>query len=528
MVEYDLIIRGGIIVDGTGAPPFKADIGVRNGLIVKIGDLSTSKANVLIDAKTLYVTPGFIDIHNHSDLSIFNVPTADNYVLQGVTTLVIGNCGASPAPISDVNRELIKELVWGVGDIDVNISWETFSEYLDRLNNLRKSVNIAALVGHGALRSAVLGFDSVAANERDIKSMKELLIDALNSGAFGMSLGLIYVPSMYADRRELLELSKILAKYNALLAVHMRDEALNLLDSIFEILSLAIESSVKVEISHLKAVGKASWGKAELALKLLEDYVRRGYDVSADAYPYEATSTFLSAILPSWVRVGGVKKLLSRLGSRDVIEKLRRELMGGVMGTRKLGWSDIVISLSPSHREVEGLSLEDIAKNWGLDPLEVTVKLLLDDRGLTEMLAFGMNPEEVNKVITHPLVAIGSDGMVRRLGLGKPHPRNYGTFPKVIARYVRELKLISLEEAIRKMTSLPARKLGLWDRGIVRPNFKADLVVFDMNTINDKATYENPHRYPIGIKYVIVNGEVVVDDGVHIGKKPGLLLRHQP
>ncbi|HDN75967.1 MAG TPA: D-aminoacylase, partial [Acidilobales archaeon] len=255
VVEYDLIIRGGIIVDGTGAPPFKADIGIRNGLIVKIGDLSTSKADVLIDAKTLYVTPGFIDIHNHSDLSIFNVPTADNYVLQGVTTLVIGNCGASPAPISDVNRELIKELVWGVGDIDVNISWETFSEYLDRLNDLRKSVNIAALVGHGALRSAVLGFDSVVANERDIKSMKELLIDALNSGAFGMSLGLIYVPSMYADRRELLELSKILAKYNALLAVHMRDEALNLLDSVFEILSLAIESGVKVEISHLKAVG---------------------------------------------------------------------------------------------------------------------------------------------------------------------------------------------------------------------------------------------------------------------------------
>ena len=250
-------------------------------------------------------------------------------------------------------------------------------------------------------------------------------------------------------------------------------------------------------------------------------------DVSADAYPYEASSTFLSAILPKWIREGGSKELVKRLRRDDVISKLREELMRvGIMGSRRLDWDDIMISLSPKHRDIEGLRINEIALKWGIEPFDVIIKLLIEDEGSTEMITFGMNEHEVSKVMSHPLVAIGSDGLIRKFGKGRPHPRNYGTFPRIIAKYVRELKLISLPEAIRKMTSLPARKLGLWDRGIIRPGFKADIVIFNYNTIRDTSTYTSPHKYPTGIEYVIVNGVVVIDKGKHTGKMPGRLLRH--
>ena len=527
MPHFDIVIKGGYIIDGTGAPLFKSDIGIVDDTIRKIGDLSGYKAEVVIDAEGLYVTPGFIDVHNHSDLSIFSVPTADNYVMQGVTTIVVGNCGSSPAPLTERNREFIKELMWSSGIENYDIKWDSFTTYLQELDKLKKSINVAALVGHGTIRSAILGFDEIKPSEKKLKEMCELLSESLRAGAFGMSLGLIYVPSMFADRDELISLSKIVSKYDGILAVHMRDEGANLLDSIFEVIDIAKEAKVRLEISHLKAVGKPNWGKALLALKIIEDYSYRGLDVSADTYPYEASSTFLSAILPKWVREGGSKELVKRLRRDDVISKLREELMRvGIMGSRRLDWSDIMISSSPRHRDIEGLRVNEIALKWGMEPFDAVIKLLLEDEGSTEMIAFGMNEHEVSKVISHPLVAVGSDGLIRKFGEGRPHPRNYGTFPRVIAKYVRELKLISLPEAIRKMTSLPARKLGLWDRGIIRPGFKADIVIFNYNTIRDTSTYTSPHKYPTGIEYVIVNGVVVIDKGKHTGKKPGRLLRH--
>jgi len=527
MTHFDIIIKGGYIIDGTGAPPFRSDIGIINDTIWKLGDLSGHNAEIIINARGLYITPGFIDIHNHSDMSIFSIPTADNYIMQGVTTIVVGNCGSSPAPITDKNKEFIKELMWGSGINDYSVKWDSFTSYLQELDKLKKSVNVAVLVGHGTLRSAVLGFDNIKPSGKELKEISELLNESLKAGAFGMSLGLIYVPSMFANHNELTNLSKIVSKYGGILAVHMRDEGANLLDSIFEVITIARDTGVKLEISHLKAVGKSNWGKALLALKVIEDYSSRGLDISADAYPYEASSTFLSAILPRWVREGGSKELVRRLKSNEVVSKLREELMKvGVMGSRRLDWDDIMISSSPKHKDVEGLRINEIALKWGLEPIDVVIKLLIEDEGSTEMIAFGMNEHEVSKVISHPLVAIGSDGLIRKFGEGRPHPRNYGTFPRVIAKYVRELKLISLSEAIRKMTSLPARKLGLWNRGIIRPGFKADIVIFNYDTIKDTSTYTSPHKYPIGIEYVIVNGVVVVDGGRHIGNMPGKLLRH--
>ncbi len=528
MTHYDLIIRGGYVIDGTGAPAFKADIGVVEDAIIKLGDLSGCPADLVIDAEGMYVSPGIIDIHNHSDLSIFKVPTADNYVLQGVTTIVVGNCGSSPAPVTEKNKDFIREFMWGLEASDFPVKWRSFSEYLSKLDSLKKSINVAALIGHGTVRSAVLGAEDVKASERELKEMALLIEDAMKSGAFGMSLGLIYVPSMFADFNELTYLSKAVAKYGGLLAVHMRDEGLGLIDSVIEVITIAKETGVKLEISHLKAVGKASWGKAATALRIIEEYASRGLDVSADAYPYEASSTFLSAILPKWVREGGTPALLSRLSDPEVVEKLRTDLIReGIMGSRRLEWSDIMISSSLSHRDIEGLRLNEVASRWGTDPLSAVVKILLDDRGLTEMVVFGMNEEEVTEVISHPLVAISSDGLVQLPGESKPHPRNYGAFPRVIARYVREKKVLSLPEAIRKMTSLPARKLGLWDRGIIRPGFKADLIVFDFNSIKDNATYLNPHSYPTGIKAVVINGVVVVEEGRHAGSLPGKLLRYR-
>ena len=525
MVKYDLVIRGGVVVDGTGSPPFKADIGVVGDTIVSIKDLSDAEAEQIIDAKGLYVAPGFIDIHNHSDLSILEIPTADNYVLQGVTTLVIGNCGSSPAPLTDLNKRDFEKSVKAEHP-GLVISWESFGEYLEVLEKTRPTPNIVPLQGHGALRSAVLGYEDKRPSERDLAEMKRLLEESMRAGAFGMSTGLIYVPSMFADTRELIELSKVVARYRGIYATHMRNEGVGLIDSVIEAITIGVESGAGVEISHLKSSGRPAWGKVSTALQLISDYASRGYDVSADAYPYTASSTSLSALLPKDLREGSREEILRKLSDPRTLERLREGLGGVAFEERYVSWSDIMISYSLKHKEFEGSRLDKIAESLGVDPVQAMIRLLIDDELSTGMILFGMNEEDVARVISHPLVAIGSDGSVGRFGEGKPHPRRYGTFPRIIARYVREQKLVSLQEAVRKMTSLPARKLGLWDRGLIRPGFKADLVIFDYYRIEDTATYENPHQYPNGIRYVIINGRIVAENKKILRDvRPGKVLR---
>lgn len=522
--KYDVLIRDCIVVDGTGSPPFKADIGVCKDVIVKIGDLSGEKAEKIIKASGLIASPGFIDLHNHSDLSIFTLPTADNYVRQGVTTILVGNCGFSPAPLTDTNKELLLEARPLAREVEV--TWNSFKEYLEALEGLRKSINVATLVGHGTIRSAVIGFEDRTPKPRELREMKELAAEALEAGAFGISSGLIYTPGVYAKTEELVELLKVARKYRGIYFTHMRNEGEGLIDSILEAVRIGLEANVPVEISHLKASGRPNWGKITAALKIIEDYADRGLDVTADAYPYTASSTSLSAILPPWVREGGVKKMLERIRDDRELEKIEKELKRGIMGGRRLEWNIITISRSESHPEVEGKSIEEIAKEWNLDEFKTAVKLLVEDEGSTGMIIHGMFEEDVIKAISHPYVAIGSDGSIKKFGEGKPHPRNYGTFPRVLARYVRELKVLTLPEAIRKMTSLPARKLKLWDRGVLRPGMKADLVLFNRYTVRDTATFQDPHKYPEGILYVLVNGVLVVDGEEHTRETPGKLLKN--
>ncbi|MEM1699282.1 MAG: D-aminoacylase [Sulfolobales archaeon] len=517
--KFDLIVKRGIVIDGSGSPPFRADVGILGDSIRSIGDLSGSFAERVIDASDLIVAPGFIDILNHSDISVFELPTADNYVLQGVTTIVVGNCGSSPAPLTDINRHEYVSMLRSTRP-DVAVTWSSFSEYLAALESLRPSINIAALVGNGTIRAAVLGYEDVRPSDRDIEVMRELVREAMEAGAFGISSGLRYVPSMFADKKEIVELAKVVAKYGGIYATHMRNQSLGLLDSIVESIEVGLDSGVSVQISHLKASGRASWGKTSKALALISDYASRGYDVSADAYPYEAYSMGLLALLPPEYRSGSREEVLKKLRNSDVVEKLRTEF------ATEIHWEDVQIACSPSNPRLEGMRVTRVAQELGVDPVEAVVKLLIDDNLATRIVGFTMNPEEVDEVISHPPVAIGSDGSITKFGVGKPHPRSYGTFPRVIARYVREKKTLSLPEAVRKMTSPPARKLGVWDKGLIRPGLKADIVVFDYYTIEDTATYTDPHRYPRGIKYVIVNGRVIVEDGViDYKQREGAVLR---
>jgi len=521
---YDIIIRNGVVVDGSGSPPFREDIGVQGDTIVKIGDLGGARAEKTIDARGLYVSPGFIDIHNHSDISVLAVPSADNYILQGVTTIVTGNCGSSPAPITDENKEMTR---WYTEKYpEVSIDWRSYSEYLERLDKLGKKVNIAPLVGFGSVRSAVLGFEDIKPTEAQLREMKEIVEEAMKAGAFGLSTGLIYIPQNYAEKREIVELCRVVSRFGGIYTTHMRNEGIKLLDSIIEAVEIGIESGCPVEISHLKAVGKPAWGLVRKALDLIEYYVSLGYDVSADVYPYTATSTTLSVVLPRWVREGGYGAMVEKLRDPATIEKIHREVEETWRYTgRVIEWGEVVIAYSPSHRDVEGKSIAEISREWKENPIDVVVKLLVDDDGLTSAVFHTLREEDVIEAIKSPYTAIGSDGSVQKYGDGKPHPRSYGTFPRVLSRYVRELKVLSLSEAVRKMTSLPARKLRLWDRGLLRPGMKADIVVFNYYSVRDTATFDNPHSYPSGVEYVVVNGELAVEEGELTRNMSGRLLR---
>ncbi len=523
---YDVIIRNGVVVDGSGAPPFKRDLGVIGDTIAKVGDLSGCAAEEVIHAEGLVVAPGFIDIHNHSDSGIFILPTADNYVTQGVTTVVVGNCGYSLAPLTDKNREFVElsevEFVKELG----RLPWASFRDYLEYLGRLEKSLNVAALVGHGTVRSAVLGTGSLKPTERELEEMKSLVVEALENGAFGMSSGLIYVPGVFSETPELIELAKILSRYGGVYATHIRNEGVELMDALIEALEVGLKGNVGLEISHLKAAGTPAWGGVSRALSIIEEYVRRGYDVSADVYPYAASSTGLEALLPSWIREGGLEGLISKLSDVEALERLKKDLARyGIPEERHADWDKVRVSYTEKHPEALGKSIEEISRLWGVDPVQTIAKMLIDDRGLTGVVVHSMSEDDVSEAVEHPLVAIGSDGSVRKPGEGAPHPRNYGSFPRVIAKYVRELKILSLPEAIRKMTSLPARKIGLFDRGLIRPGFKADLTIFNYYMIRDKATYENPHEYSIGVEHLLVNGKFVIRDGKHTQAKPGRLLR---
>ncbi len=524
-----MLITNGKVLDGTGNPWFWADIGINNGKIEFIGKAKSFDAKVVIDAEGLIVSPGFIDIHSHSDFTVLVDPRAMSKIMQGVTTEVVGNCGSSAAPMNDFLRDYREKYLKPMLGEELILDWETMDEYFKRLEANGIAVNIASYVGHGTVRACVMGFDDREPTSSELEEMKELVAKAMEDGAVGLSTGLIYTPGCYAKTEEIIELAKVAAEYNGIYASHIRGEGDTLLEAVKEAIRIGREASIPVEISHFKASGKRNWGKVKDAIKMIIEARRKGIDVTADQYPYIASSTGLVALLPKWAREGGAEKIIERLKDQNIRSKIREEMIETYSLRGEDYWDRVVISQADKHTEFEGKSISEIAKLLGKSPVNAVLDLLLEEETLVRMVSFGMCEEDVETVMKIPWVMVGSDGRAvsptGALGKGKPHPRYYGTFPRVLGRYVREKGIISLEMAIRKMTYLPAWRLGFRDRGIIREGAWADIVIFDPDEITDKATFTDPHQFPVGIEYVIVNGEVVVNRGKHTGKLPGRVLR---
>lgn len=520
-MKYDLLVENGLVVDGTGNPWFKAEIGILDEHIESIGNLRDSDAEKRIDATGLIVAPGFIDIHTHSDFPVLIDPRVESKVRQGVTTEVIGNCGTSAAPMnSDVKAYRARFMgAQFAGGLD----WKSMDDYLNVLDNRGASFNVVPLVGHGTVRQNVMGFEMRAPTLSELRAMTRLVEEAMEEGAWGISTGLIYPPSCYAKTDEIVELAKVLPKYGGIYFSHIRGEGDTLLDAVKEAIEVGERAEAPVEIAHFKATGRRNWGRTEQSLRLVEEARSRGVDVTFDQYPYIASSTGLTAELPEWSLEGGASKLLERLRSP---EERRRIAESPVIEERD--WNNIVIASSKNHPQHEGKSVSEIARLEKKDPFDMVFDLLLAEEGQVNVVIFEMNEEDVRRVMRSPYMMVGSDSRAVAplgiLGTGKPHPRYYGTFPRVIGHYVRE-GVITLQEAIRKMTSLPAQRLGLKDRGLLKEGFKADITVFDPNKVKDEATFTDPHRFPSGIPYVIVNGTLVVDKSEHTGALPGKTLR---
>ncbi len=530
-MSWSLLLRGGTVIDGTGAPRFNADVAVDGDRIAAVGPNLTGEATRVIDATGLVVAPGFIDAHSHSDLFYFGCPSAESKVRQGVTTEVVGMCSFSQAPLRPGQREVVQGWAGGIG-ASLDLRWETFAQYLDALRAIQPSVNVAHFVGHGALRIAAMGFEGRPAAGDELAAMERLLGEALDAGAFGFSTGLVYPPSAYSETAELIALARAMRARGGLYFSHIRGESSMLLDSIAEAIRIGDEGGVGVEISHVKASGSENWPKVDAALRMIEDARRRGVDVRGDVYPYNAGSTKMDNLLPAWVHEGGLARLLERLTDQATRRRIVEECL--VDGERWRNVSqggtgfDQIFVASCRRRELEGLHLAQIARQTGRPPAETLMDLLLEQRCTIGMVSFSQSLDNVAKVLAHPDLMIGSDSIPLFAGEGdkpgKPHPRAYGTFPKVIGEYARDRGLFSLETAVHKMTGMPAARLNLRDRGAVRPGHAADLAVFDPVAVKDESTYPDPHRYPTGIPYVIVNGAFAVDATRFIAAGAGRVL----
>ncbi len=489
--RYDLLIRGGRLIDGSGTPARQADVAVTAGHIAALGAIE-GEAAVAIDAAGMAVCPGFIDVHSHDDIALINVPGMDFKAAQGVTTVVCGNCGAGAAPANERFQQFYRRGVEGIlGPVD-EFRWRSLGEFYDTVRAARPSVNAAFLVPHGALRAAAMGWEHRPPTDAELSTMKELLAEGMAAGAVGMSTGLMYRPGAFAETEELIELAKMVARSGGIYASHIRNEASRLLEAVREAIRIGEEAGLPVQISHHKASVPANWGMTEQSLPVIDEARARGLDVTIDAYPYTAASTALAAIAPRG-------RLIERMDPHEVM----------------------VVSVKHQH-QYEGKRLDEIASMMDLPVEEATSRLLREEENSAVAVMFIMDEPDVRRVLQHHTCMIGSDGILSPTG--KPHPRLYGTFPRVLGRYVREERLLPLEEAVRRMTSLPARKFRLSDRGEIREGAWADLVVFDPNSIADTATYEEPRQYPRGISAVIVNGQVVVEGGKPLNPSAGKVL----
>ena len=525
----DILIVNGLVVDGTGKPAFEADVGIAEGRIAVVAEGVEQEAVRTIQAQGLRVTPGFIDPHTHSGLTLLADPRAESKIRQGVTTEVVGNCGFSPAPLLGAAVEETRAQAKILG---LDVTWASMAEYLERLRNPGTAMNVVPLVGHNTVRGSVLGFDDVQPTTEQQTEMQQLVAEAMEQGARGLSSGLYYPPGFYAQTEEVIGLARVAARCGGIYATHIRNESDLLLEAVTEAIEIAEQAEIRVEVAHLKLEGYRNWGGAEWLLALLDDAHSRGVRVGCDQYPYAASSTWLAAILPYWAQAGGAKAIAERLSDPVARNRVRKDWeenradwdnRGGVRQ-----WSDVLVTDCAPRPDVLGKSIAEIADAEGKDPLEAAFDLIMISEGQAAGVFFDQLEDNVRTLMRHPLVVVGSDGNALAphgvLGQRKPHPRSYGTFPRVLGRYVREEKVLSLEEAVKKMTSITADRFGLTDRGVIREGAWADLVLFDPQTVADKATFADPHQYPVGIPCVVVNGVVVIDQGQHTGALPGRVL----
>lgn len=529
---HDILIRGGTLYDGAGNPGTAGDIAITDGRIAAIGRRAAGPAQRTIDAAGLAVAPGFIDIKTHSDFTLPINPKAESKVRQGVTTEIVGHCGFSVAPALPGKVELLKDY------LSPSAPWLPFREtsFPDYLASFpATAVNAGMLVGHNTLRLMVMGMAERAPSAAELGQMIALLEDGLKSGALGLSSGLFTPPGSYAEPAELIALGHVLKRHNGGYFTHLRDESNKVIEAVEEALAMAQSCGVHVEIVHFKCSGTDNWGKAAVALDLIEQAKARGLDVDCDAYPYDAGSNPLKNLLPPWVQAGGVDAMLARLAERGARNKIRADIARNGLNNwgRIPSWACVTISISPHLPQHAGKTIADLAAERGADPLDTLADYLIADRGATRVLVASISPDDIRTLVASPHALVGSDGNCvapyGTVGQGLPHPRFYGTFPRVLSRYVREQKTLPLERAIHKMTGATARALKLKDRGLLREGFCADIVLFDPDDFADRATYADPHQFPSGARTsVLINGSVVVDNARHTGALPGKVLRRQP
>jgi len=497
--HFDVIIKNGRIIDGTGNPWFYGDVGIIKDKIIKTGDLSKSKADKIIDATGMIVAPGFIDVHTHIEGDEVKTPTADNFIYDGVTTVITGNCGSSKVDIK---------------------------KYFDSLKYIRLSVNVGTLIGHNNVREAVLGDADVAPDSIQLKEMEKLVQNGMRDGALGFSTGLEYTPGIYSRPGEIVALAKVAAKYNGVYTSHMRNESDHVFDAIAETIDVGRQAKIPVEISHFK-VGKPNWNASGKMIAMVDSARKEGIEVTVDTYPYTASSTTLSILLPDWLKAGGPPEILKRLSDTTLRKKAVVEMIGDMQRRQREHFDYAIVAGCAYNPSLNGKSIEQINIESGRAstvPNEIETILDIVKMGGATMVFHSMSETDVENIIKYPLTMIISDSGIRQFGFGMPHPRGYGSNARVLGYYVREKNLITLEDAIRKMTSLPAQKFHLTNRGIIQPGMYADIVIFDAGKVKDQSTFEHPHAYSTGFKYVLVNGMLTVDNFNHIGTRKGVIL----
>lgn len=515
----ELIIRNGTLVDGTGAPAIRADVGIDAGKIAAVGDLAQAVAAREIDASSHVVAPGFIDIHTHADIALLARPSHEPKVMQGVTTEVFSNCGLGFAPVTPAALAIQKEYLLGLFGDDAGVAWNWRSvrEFLD-LYRGHIGTNAAYLIPHGAVRVSAMGMADRAATPDELGVMTDLVRQGMDEGAWGLSTGLWYSPMSYAGPEENAAVCRAAAERGGFFSTHMRDYGDDILGALDESYEMSRDSGAPLQVSHLQIGGVRNWGRAGEVLAHIDSARAAGLDVAYDSYPYTAGSTLVQAMLPTWATAGGPTALLKRVHDPET-----RPRIVEAMNDADRDWTRHVLCgvRCARYRPYEGETFADIAEAEGLEIGELICRLLVDDELQACFIAHLGDEEDLRQILKHPAQMLGSDGLHLP---GKTHPRLFGAFPRLIARYVREQGLLSTEEAVWKMTGFPARRMGFRDRGVVREGLAADLVVFDPATIRDVATFDDPCRYPEGIPYVLVNGRLVVDGGRHTGALPGEVL----